>query len=195
MSPGSPPAKTGLTWYGSVVPQVVPRTPVRPATWELARARCALSAPGLEWIAVSGSLSEEDIDHIREGYKLFKNGDPAFLDRFTPDATFVFPETLPKGGTYASPWEALEYFNNVGELFDNPHAEPEEFVRDGDRLVVLGHFHGRSRATGEQVAIRFAHVSRLTGVEGPVSQQRTASFELLTDTAAVLAAISGQGVG
>jgi ketosteroid isomerase-like protein len=144
---------------------------------------------------VPHSLSQEDIEYVREGYLLFKNGDPAFLDRFTPDATLVFPETLPKGGTYGSPWDALEYFNNVGELFDDPYAEPEEFIRDGDRLVVLGHFHGRSRSTGEQLAIRFLHVFRLTGVEGPLSQQRNAAFELFIDTAAVVAATSGQGAG
>ena len=91
--------------------------------------------------------------------------------------------------------EALEFWNNVGALFDDPHPEPEEFIRDGDRLVALGHVHGRSRATGEQVAIRFAHVFRLTGVEGPLSQQRYAAFELFVDTAAVLAAMSGQGAG
>jgi len=152
-------------------------------------------ALGLEWVAVPGSLSQEDIDYIREGYRLFEDGDPAFLDRFTPDATFVFPETLPKGGTYGSPWEALEYFNNIGELFEDPHPEPEEFIRDGDRLVALGHFHGRSRVTGEKVAIRFVHVYRLTGVEGPMSQQRYAAFELLIDTAAVIAAITGQRAG
>jgi len=70
---------------------------------------------------VPASLSEEDIDYIREGYRRFADGDPTFLDRFTSDATLVFPETLPKGGTYASPWEALEYFNNVGELFEDAH--------------------------------------------------------------------------
>lgn len=150
---------------------------------------------GLEWIAVPGSLSQADINYIREGYRLFKNGDPAFLDRFTPDATLVFPETLPSSGTYNSPWDALEYFNRVGELFDDPHAKPEEFIRDGDRLVVLGHFHGRSRATCQQVAIRFAHVARLTAVEGPLSGQRYAAFELLVDTAAVVAAINGQDAG
>ena len=156
------------------------------------RGVCALVPPGLECVSVPGSLTQEDIDYIREGYRLFQNGDPAFLDRFTPDATLVFPETLPKGGNYASPWEALEYFNNIGEHFDNPHPEPEEFIRDADRLVVLGRFHGRSRATGEQVEIRFAHVYRLTGVEGPLSEQRYAAFELLIETAAVVAAIGGR---
>jgi ketosteroid isomerase-like protein len=162
---------------------------IRGYGWEAAE-RCAAFALRLEWLVVSGSLSQEDIDHIREGYRLFEDGDPAFLDRFTPDAALVFPETLPKGGTYASPWEALEYFNTIGELFEAPHPEPEEFIRDGDRVVALGHFHGRSRATSEQVVIRFAHVYRLTGVEGPVSQQRYTAFELFIDTAAVVAAIT-----
>lgn len=150
---------------------------------------------GLEWILVSGSLSQEDIDHIREGYRLFKDGDPAFLDRFAPDATLVFPETLPKGGTYGSPWEALEFWNTIGELFEHPEPEPEEFIRDGDRLVALGHFHGRSRDTGKQVAIRFMHVFRLTDAKAPLSQQQYAALELLTDTAALLFAITGQGTG
>jgi ketosteroid isomerase-like protein len=144
---------------------------------------------------VLGNLSQEDIDHIREGYRLFQEGDPAFLDSFTPDATLVFPETLPKGGTYGSPWDALEYFNTMGALFEDPRPEPEEFIRDGDRLVVLGHFHGRSRATGEQVSLRFAHVFRLTAVEGPLSEQRYAAFELFIDTTAVVAAIAGRGAG
>ena len=149
----------------------------------------------IECVVVPTSLSQADIDYIREGYRLFGDGDPAFLDRFTSDATLVFPETLPEGGTYASPWEALQYFNNVGELFEDPRPDPEEFIRDGDRLVVLGHFHGRARATGERVAIAFAHVARLTPVEGPLSQQRYAAFELFIDTAAVVAAITGQGAG
>ena len=144
---------------------------------------------------MSANLTLEDIEYLREGYRLFREHDPAFMERFAPDATFVFPTTLPAGGTYEGPWEALEYFNYVGELFEDPHPEPEEFIRDGDRLVALGHFHGRSRATGERVAIRFAHVFRLTAVDGALSQQRYAAFELLIDTAAVVAATSGPGAG
>ena len=138
------------------------------------------------------SLSREDIDHIREGYQLFESGDPAFLERFAPDATLVFPETLPKGGTYRSPWDALEFWNNLGELFADAHPEAEEFIRDGGRLVVLGRFHGRARATGARVAVRFAQVFGLTDAEGPLAGQRYSSFELITDTAAALSAINGQ---
>lgn len=141
------------------------------------------------------SLSRADIEWIREVYRLFTDGDPEFLERYEPEATLVFPEPLPKGGTYRSPLEALEFWNNIGELFDGAHPEPEEFLRDGDRLVVLGRFHGRARATGEQVAIRFAHVFGLTGGDGPLREQRFTSFELIIDTAAALSALGEQGPG
>jgi uncharacterized protein len=153
---------------------------------------CLRVAVRLESVAVLVSLGPEDIEHIRRGYRLFTEGDPAFLDLYEADARVVFPESLPKGGTYASPLEALEFWNNVGELFEAAHPEPEEFLRDGHRLVVLGHFHGRSRATGEQVAIRFAQVFGLPDAEGPLSGQRYTSFELIIDTAAVLSALAEQ---
>jgi ketosteroid isomerase-like protein len=137
----------------------------------------------------AGSLSQAEIDYIREMYQLFEDGDPAFLDRFTPDATLVFPETLPRGGTYDSPLEALEFWNNIGELFEDPHPELEEFIRDGDRLVVLGAFHGRARATGKETAARFAHVLVLSGAAAPLTEQRFTAFELIVDTAAALAAL------
>ena len=116
-----------------------------------------------------------------------------FLERFEPDARLVFPESLPKGGTYRSALEALEFWNNVSELFEGAHPEPAEFIREGDRLVVLGHFRGRSRATGEPVAVRFAHVFGLTDAEGPLSDQRYISFELIIDTAPVLSALAKRG--
>jgi uncharacterized protein len=144
---------------------------------------------------VSDQLNQSDIDHIRAGYRQFTEGDPAFLDDYEPDATLVFPEALPKGGTYQSPMEALEFWNNIGELFEDAHPEPDEFIRDGDRLVVLGHFHGRSRATGEQLLVRFAHVFGLSRTDGPMSEQKYTSFELVIDTAAVLAALGDESAG
>jgi uncharacterized protein len=139
---------------------------------------------------VSESLSQADIAHVREGYRLFREGDPAFLDHYEPDATLVFPESLPKGGTYGSPWEALEFWNHTGELFADPRPEPEELIRDGDRLVVLGHFHGCSKATGATVASRFAHWFELPDPERPLSELRYTSLEVIVDTAAVLSVLA-----
>jgi ketosteroid isomerase-like protein len=134
-------------------------------------------------------VSPEEVEYVREGYRLFAEGDPAFLDRYAHDATISVPETLPQGGTYASPFEALEFWTTSGELFEGARPEPEEFIRDGDRLVVLGRFHGRSRATGQEVAIPFVHVLRLTGADGPVSDHKYTRLDVFIDTAALLAAL------
>jgi ketosteroid isomerase-like protein len=135
-----------------------------------------------------GHLTPEDIEYIRDGYRLFAEGDPAFFERYDPDATMVFAESLPGGGTYRSPFDALEFWASMSEAFEDVHPEPSEFLLDGDRLVVLGYLRGRSRATGNQVTFRLAHVFRLTGGERPLREQKITSFEVLTDTAAVLAA-------
>jgi ketosteroid isomerase-like protein len=135
---------------------------------------------------VPTSLSRQEIDHILQLYQLFTAGDPAFLDRYEPDATLVFPESLPNGGTYSSPLEALEFWNSVGDLFEGARPEPEEFIRDSDRVVVLGHFRGRAKATGKQVAIRFAHVFGVPDAAVPLTEQRFSSFELILDSANAL---------
>jgi len=135
------------------------------------------------------SLSQREIEHILQLYRLFKQGDPTFLDLYEPDATLVFPDSLPNGGTYSSPLEALEFWNSVGELFEGARPEPEEFIRDGERLVVLGHFHGRAKATGKKVAIRFAHVFAVADAEAPLTEQRFVYFELIIDTAVALSAV------
>ncbi len=108
------------------------------------------------------------------------------MDRYTEDATFRIPITLPAGGTYNSPLEALEYWNTIGELSESPDAEPEDFMRVEDRLIVYGTWRGRSRHTGEEIAARFVHSYRMSGEGGSLINQKIIAFELFIDTAAIL---------
>src|SRR5262249_20644809 len=59
--------------------------------------------------AMSANLTVEDIEYLREGYRLFREHDPSYMDRFSADATFVFPTTLPAGGTYKSPCDTASF--------------------------------------------------------------------------------------
>ncbi len=111
------------------------------------------------------------------------------MDRYEPDAEFIFPTTLPSGGTYVGPWEALEFWTTVGELFEDPHPDPEEILRVEDRLIVFGTWHGRSRQTGDRIAVRFIHSSRLSGEGATLMELKMASTEIIADTAAFLQAI------
>lgn len=138
-------------------------------------------------------LSAEEIDWVAEGYRLFRVGDPAFMDRYTDDAKFTFPSTLPAGGTYDGPFEALAFWTAIGERFEDPHPEPEEFLRVEDRLIVLGTLRACSRETGERVAVRFVHAMRVDGAGDNLTDQKVVSFEVLMDTAAVLNALGPSG--
>jgi ketosteroid isomerase-like protein len=134
-------------------------------------------------------LSSEEIEWLRERYRLFREGDPAYLDSYTADAKFIFPATLPGGGTYDGPFEALEFTTAVTELFEDPYPDPEEFLRVEDRVIVIGTWHAQSRQSGEEIAARFVHLLLLSGPDGPVNEQKVVSFENVTDTAAMLQAL------
>lgn len=140
-------------------------------------------------------LSSEEIEWLREGYRMFREGDPAFMDYYAPDAKFSFPATLPAGGTYDGPFDAMEFWTTIGELFEAPHAEPEEFLRAEDRVVVLGTWRARSHQTGEEVTARFVHAFRMSGDGGSLMDQKTVSFELFIDTAVILQSLEGSASG
>jgi len=141
---------------------------------------------------MSYGLSSEEVEWIRDGYRKFREGDPAFMDPYAPDAEFHFPATLPAGGSYDSPFEALEFWTTIGELFEFPYPDPEDFLRAGDRLVVLGTWRARSRRTGEEIAARFVHAYRLSGDGSPLMDQKVVSVEVIADTAALLQALGGE---
>ena len=140
-------------------------------------------------------LSEAEVEWVREGYRMFREGDPAFMDRFDPDAKFIIPATVPSGGTYDSTFAALEFWTTVGELFEDPYPEPVEILRVEDRLIVFASWHARSRQTGEEIALRIVHSQRLNGEGATLMDQRIVSLELFVDTAAFLQAIGPAAPG
>ena len=119
---------------------------------------------------------------------MFGDGDPAFMDRFEADAKFIFPATLPSGGTYDGAFAALEFWTTVGELFEDPYPEPEEFLRVEDRVIVFLTWRARSRQTGEEIVLRPVHSQRLNGEGATLMDQKIVSLELFVDTAAFLQA-------
>jgi hypothetical protein len=131
-------------------------------------------------------LSTEEIEWLRDGYRMFREGDPAFVDRFAADARITIPKTLPGGGTFDNPLDWLEFTATTGELFDDPYPDPEEFLRVEDRVIVIGTWRARSRRKGEKITARFVHLFRYSDADAPINNQQAASFENVADTAAAL---------
>ena len=124
-------------------------------------------------------------DHVRaseESYRLFREGDLSFFDRLHPEIEWWIPESMPGGGTRHGEAGVVDFLEAMGELFEQAYSEPEEFIVGRDRLVVLGIWHARVKATGETVHGHFAHVNAYR--EG-----KLANFRNFIDSAAIVQAL------
>ena len=117
---------------------------------------------------------------IRNVYDSFARGDvPSAFKDFHPQIEWREAENLAyaDGNPYIGGDRILHgVFARLLADFEDYMVTPQEFVHDGNTVVVLGRYKGRVKATGKPVDARFAHVWRIDG-----SQIR--NFEQLTDTA------------
>src|SRR5215210_5597289 len=95
---------------------------------------------------------QENIRLVQALYAAFGRGDiPALLDALTDDVEWWEP-----GPTDVLPWAGLRRGSDqVGQLFrvldeveEVQQFQPQEFVAQGDRVVVLGHERCRIKSTG-----------------------------------------------
>lgn len=105
-------------------------------------------------------ITDELVVLARDGYRMFGEADPAFLDTWDSEIEWHVPDTLPGGGDLHGPAEVLAFFENVADLWEDPVPEAEEFLAAGDKLVVLGTWRARAKSTGVDVELPFAHVQQ-----------------------------------
>jgi ketosteroid isomerase-like protein len=84
--------------------------------------------------------------------------------------------------TFAGTWRGREqvgrFFNTVAQAQDVIEFAPEDFIAQGDRVVVLGRFSSRVKSTGRVSASAWAHV-------WTVQDAKVTRFREYVDTAAV----------
>jgi uncharacterized protein len=107
-------------------------------------------------------MSEENVNILRQGYEAFNRGDiDTVMGIMDPHIEWQEPDVdgLPSRGKHHGP-EALvnNVIGPVVEHWDDFQAVPEEFLDAGDRVVVLGRFRGRGKATGRILDAPYAHV-------------------------------------
>jgi ketosteroid isomerase-like protein len=124
-------------------------------------------------------MPSDNVELLRRFYDAANRGDPEALQIFAPDAEFHMPEVLPHGGTIRGREAIGGYFYEVQQRWDGFRAQAEEFIADGDRVVVLGRFLGRPKATGQDADVPFALVWRIEGGQA-------VRVEEYTDTAMLL---------
>jgi ketosteroid isomerase-like protein len=131
-------------------------------------------------------MSEHNkIDTAKNMYAAFARGDiPAVLEMLAPDVEYEHnapPEMVPFGGRFRGLDEVKRFYTLVGKSVRVEEFVPDQFIVQGDDVVVVGHNRGSVIATGREVGVRWAHI--LTFRNGLLARLR-----MFTDTATLAAA-------
>ncbi len=126
-----------------------------------------------------------NVDIIRGAYEAFAKGDvPAVLGVLDPNVAWTEADDFPYAGTYNGPDAVLNgVFMKLGSEWEAFSAVPDEFVADGDKVVSLGNYSGKYKATGKSFRTHFAHVWTLRN-------GKAVKFQQYTDTAKVQEALT-----
>ena len=98
-------------------------------------------------------------------YASFATGDvPAVLGAMAEDVQWTEADGFPLAGTYVGPQAVLEgVFMRLGEIGDDYAVMPEQFVADGDTVVVLGKYQWKNKTSGDPATVKMVHVLTLDG--------------------------------
>ena len=129
----------------------------------------------------------QNVDTIKKGFEAFNSGDlDGVKESWTDDVRWegTNDERLPGSGTHDGADAVVESLGQVPQNFESFNATPDEFIEDGDNVVVLGHVEGKAKETGKDFKVPFVHVWRMRDGKGE-------RIQALTDTAVVVEALGG----
>jgi ketosteroid isomerase-like protein len=75
-----------------------------------------------------------------------------------PDVRWEVVEGFPHSGIYHRLNGVFDFFTRLFGDFEDWHTEPTEILEPGDRVIGLGFYSARAKATGGTFKARFAHV-------------------------------------
>src|SRR4029450_9582766 len=92
-------------------------------------------------------------------------GDPEVIRQvLAPDIRWEVVEGFPYSGVYVGLDNVLrDFFGRLFQDFEGFVATGSEFFESGNRVIALGSYAGRAKATGKEFTARFAHVWTLRG--------------------------------
>ena len=125
-------------------------------------------------------MSEQNKAIVKQAYENFKTGNiEALLNLMSDDIFWTLPEmeNVPFSGKRTGRASVAEFFATVGASQESLRFEPREFIAEGDRVVSLGNYEWRVKATSREFSGDFAHV-------WTIRDGKAVAFHEYTDTAA-----------
>ena len=100
-------------------------------------------------------------DLIKQGYEAFGRGDlDGAVENFADDVRWENPEAsqLPQNGVTEGKDAVKQLFAELGSYWESFAITPDEFVEQGDTVVVLSHSESKAKDTGRDVKLPWVHV-------------------------------------
>jgi ketosteroid isomerase-like protein len=110
---------------------------------------------------------------VQQAYQNVSTGDiPSFLNILAENVIWILPDmsNVPFAGTRQGREQVGQFFRRMREVQDIVEFEPEEFIAQREKVIVLGHFTMHVKATGKLSRSNWVHVWKVEG--GRVSYMR-----------------------
>jgi ketosteroid isomerase-like protein len=129
-------------------------------------------------------MSEQNpVQIVKDAYAAFSRNDiSSLINLMADDVSWYLPgpqTVLPFAGRRKGKTEVNEFFSTLADVQDVERFEPQDFIAQGDKVVALGNYKWRVKATARTYESEFAHV--FTVREGKI-----VAFHEYFDTAAVM---------
>jgi ketosteroid isomerase-like protein len=108
-------------------------------------------------------MADEDVEVVRRALEAFNEGDTAsVIELMDPDIEFVPVRAVLDGSSYRGHEGFKRFVADMGEDWEDFHPTSELFRDLGDgRVLVLGRFHARGRASGIEIETPGAWVNEV----------------------------------
>ena len=130
-------------------------------------------------------MVQDSVDIAKSLYASFRRQDTeSVLDLFADDAILHGPtsstEILPWGGTYNRREGVKQFFKLLGEGLDIEQFDIIDFIREREKVVVLGFIRGKAKMTQKPFETYFAHIIRVDRNNGKIVE-----FRVFNDSASL----------
>ena len=106
---------------------------------------------------ISMKSESKNIIAVRRLYEARGNPD-IVKPLLAPDVRWEVVEGFPYSGVYQGLNGVSDFFTRLFGEFEDWRTEPAEIFEAGDRVIALGFYSARTKATGKTFKARFAHV-------------------------------------
>ena len=108
-------------------------------------------------------MGDSNTDILKAAFKAFADDDlDRVMEAWHDDIRWegTNDDRLPVGGRHEGKEDVMDSLRNIASEWSSYSASPDEFVEDGDTIVVLGHVEATAKKTGTSVSYPFVHVWR-----------------------------------